>query len=158
MKKTAFAKASPNLKSRTIIGIHDSVNELLTQQSLKISGDSFHREMDDYGETQNHPNAAVIYIDRKTITVWLVHKQVENTNVGFPHIFYLWNSLFVLNMSHPYHQWHNTTCPWPNVGFLTGVARNILEKRKLHHFTKACVLNEFPRTKFQRNAGHGHQR
>lgn len=59
-------------------------------------------------EAKKSSHITVIHIDRKTITVWLFHKQVENTNVGFPHIFACGKACLSSICHILHHQWHNT--------------------------------------------------
>ena len=62
------------------------------------------------GKTSSH--TALIHIDRKTITVWSFHKQVENTNAGFPHTFVCGKACLSSICHILHHQWHKHTT-WP---------------------------------------------
>lgn len=117
--------------------IHKSPNELLPQQSPTMSGESFHREMDNYREGQKVLSHCCNSYWQENNNSVVVSQTTGKHECGLSPYFCLRKSLFVLNMSHssPSVAQH-TTWPWPNVvGFLIGVTKHISQT----HFTLTCV-------------------
>lgn len=136
------AKTYASLETKMIMDIHKSLNELLPQQSPTMSGESFHREMDNYREGQKVLSHYCNSYWQENNNSVVVSQTTGKHECGLSPYFCLWKSLFVLNMSHssPSVAQH-TTWPWPNVvGFLIGVTRAYFANT---HFTLTCCTATF---------------